>query len=118
MSNQEINKELQRKIFLILSDRSIWGDNLERIQNDFIDKYYEVLKICLDLSITKDVLDEIKKDESNTNYTELMKITSRLIENEKSYLMLNRFLTEYLKSVSNITNRTSDNLLYHQYSLC
>lgn len=90
------NRILQREIYLALSNPILNQSDKLKLQNNFTHNFYEVLKISFDSQITKEKLNKFTQQGINPNSPNNLLRIARVIENEKTYQILNIFLKEYL----------------------
>lgn len=93
------NALLLKEIYTLLSDDKIEKEDRVKLQNYFINKYYEVLKVCFDVSLNPNKLQYyIENNDINNKLTNALFI-AKTIDNQKTYDILNYFCYNFIRII-------------------
>jgi hypothetical protein len=91
------NKLLQREIYLRIINSNYSQEEKVKLQQNFTNNYYDIIKLSFDIGITKEKLDKYSKQIKDINNPSVLLKIARVVENENTYILLNRYLKEYYK---------------------
>lgn len=90
------NKQLQREIYLSILNSNYSQEDKVKLQQNFTKNYYEVIKLGFDISVTKEILNKYSREIKNINNPKNLLRISKVVENENTYILINRYLKDYL----------------------
>ena len=69
---------------------------MEKVENDFIDGFYKVLRVALDISINDKKFNEFVNSEQKDDAVETARFLIETLDNEKTYTLMNYYLMNFL----------------------
>jgi hypothetical protein len=97
MNGIDLTQKLQKIVGELLSKQHLFDEDIEIVQNQFIDEFYKTIELCFDRSVTPVDLIKFKEKGNINDICSILDFVSHITENEKSYIILNYFLLRYLQ---------------------
>ncbi len=94
------NKYLQREIYLRIINSNYSQEEKAKLQQNFTNNYYDIIKLSFDIGITKEKLEKYSKQIKDINNPSVLLKIARVVENENTYILINRYLREYFNLLS------------------
>ncbi len=72
----------------------------EKINDDFLNGFYKVLQVALDVSVEDEKFNQFVKSGQKDDPVETVRFLTATLDNEKTYVLMNYYLMNFLLSFS------------------
>jgi len=80
----------------LLKSNYLEKSEMEKVENDFIDGFYKVLRVALDISINDTKFTEFVNSGYKDDAVEKARFLIETLDNEKTYTLMNYYLMNFL----------------------
>lgn len=96
MNNKQTFDKMSKIAGQLLKSDYLEKSEMEKVEDDFINGFYSVLRVALDVSINDKKFSEFVAAGKKDNAVETAKFLIQTLDNEKTYTLMNYYLMNFL----------------------
>ena len=110
MNQRDIHQKLANVIAKLLERTDLVTGDMEKVKETFMDTLYKILRNALDISITRESIEAyLAKGASLQDPLEEAKFLSLMLENDKTYILLNYYFAKFIQHYLEAVNKSKRN---------
>lgn len=95
-NNKQTFDKMMKIVSTLLQGDYLEKSEMEKVENDFIDGFYSVLRVALDVSIDDKKFNEFVNSRQKDDAVTTAKFLIETLDNEKTYTLMNYYLMNFL----------------------